>query len=383
MVDEKKRIKIITKNQILKKKFEAIINSVEGFEVQPEGEEQAADLLIFELGSDPDYDFEIVQSMLQSGAAEEVFLTAEKSNPDLLIKAMRVGAREFFAQPIKDEEVKEALRRLRQEGSLIKRIKLSRVINVVGSKGGVGTTTVAVNLATSLVEITGPDSVVLVDMNLATPETPLFLNLKPGYHWGKIAQNITRLDPTFMMSVLNKHSSGVYSFSSSRFSDQETVSPEVVERVINILRRMFNFIVIDSGGVIESTYRRILQLSDIILLVINLTLPCATNAKKILEMFEYWGYPPREKIYLVVNRYLKNSQIPLSDLEESLNHKVFWTIPNDYPNSLAAINKGEPLITLAPKAQLTESFRKLAVMLAGKEQKSVRQKSSFFTRFFS
>ncbi|MCX8011923.1 MAG: P-loop NTPase, partial [Desulfobacterota bacterium] len=258
MVDKKKLVKIITKNQILKKKFEAIIGLTEGFEVQPEGEDQPADLLIFELGSDPDYDFEVVQSLLQSGVAQEVFLTAEKSDPDLLLKAIRVGAREFISQPIKDEEVKDALKKFRQGIGSFKRMRLSRVINVVGSKGGVGTTTVAVNIATSLAEIGEVDSVALVDMNLATPEIPLFLNLRPGYHWGKIAQNITRLDSTFMMSILNKHNSGVYAFASSRISDQETVSPEVIERVINILRRMFSFVVIDSGGIMEPTYRRIL-----------------------------------------------------------------------------------------------------------------------------
>ena len=112
MIDKKKRVKINTKDQTLKKKFEYIISSTDGFEIQPDEDKQAADLLIFELGTDTDYDFHVLQSLLQSGAVNDVFLTSEKSDQALLLRSIRIGAKEFFPQPIKDDEVKQALTKI-------------------------------------------------------------------------------------------------------------------------------------------------------------------------------------------------------------------------------------------------------------------------------
>jgi Flp pilus assembly protein, ATPase CpaE len=198
MLDNKNRVRIDTKDQSLKKKFEYIVSSTGGFEIQPDEDKQPSDLLIFELGTDTDHDFHVLESLLQAGAVDDIFLTSEKSDQSLLLQSMRIGAKEFFPQPIKDDDVKQALKRFREGADSGKRIKLGKLINIMGSKGGVGTTTIAVNLAVSLAEVNANKSVALVDMNMATGEIPLFLDIKPGYHWGEISKNITRLDSTFI-----------------------------------------------------------------------------------------------------------------------------------------------------------------------------------------
>ena len=103
MLDNKRRVKINTKSQAVKKKFESIVSSTGGFEIQTDDDKQPADLLIFELGTDTDHDFHVLQSLLQSGAVNDVFLTSEKSDQPLLLQSIRIGAKEFFPQPIKDE----------------------------------------------------------------------------------------------------------------------------------------------------------------------------------------------------------------------------------------------------------------------------------------
>jgi Flp pilus assembly protein, ATPase CpaE len=130
----------------------------------------------------------------------------------------------------------------------------------MGSKGGVGTTTIAVNLATSLAEITANKSVALVDMNMATGDISLFLDIKSSSHWGEISINVTRLDPTFIMNVLRKHSSGIYLFSSPATPGQAHVSPETVERLLNIMRRMFDFVVVDSGQLLYPTSQKVFKI---------------------------------------------------------------------------------------------------------------------------
>jgi len=383
MLNNTKRVKINTKDQSLKKKFEYIINSTGGFEIQADEDKQPSDLLIFELGTDTDHDFHVLQSWLQSGAVYDIFLTSEKPDQNLLLQSIRIGAREFFPQPIKDDEVKKALKTFREGAESGKRIKLGRLINIMGSKGGVGTTTIAVNLAVSLVEITANKSVALVDMNIATGEVALFLNIKPGYHWGEISKNITRLDSTFIMNVLSKHSSGIYLFASPGTPGHEVVSPEAVERLLNIMRRMFDFVVVDSGQRLDTNSQKIHQISDMILLTTILTVPCIANTKKIFKIYDFWGYPPKGKVKIVVNRYVKNSQLTLRDAEESLAQSILWSFPNDFVTTLAAINQGKPLTAIAPKAEITQSFKKFAASFAGSGQKPATENGSFFKRWFS
>jgi len=383
MLNNTKRVKINTKDQSLKKKFEYIVSSTGGFEIQRDDDKQPSDLLIFELGTDTDHDFHVLQSWLQSGAVYDIFLTSEKYDQALLLQSIRSGAKEFFPQPIKEDEVKNALKTFREGAESGKRIKLGKLINVMGSKGGVGTTTIAVNLAISLAEINANKSVALVDMNIATGEIPLFLDIKPGYHWGEISKNITRLDSTFIMNVLSKHSSGVYLFASPGTPGHETVLPEAVERLLNIMRRMFDFVVVDSGQLLDPISQKILQLSDRIMLIAILTVPCIANTKKIFNIFDFWGYPPQGKVKIVVNRYVKNSQLNLRDAEESLGQSILWSFPNDFQTTLAAINQGKPLTAIAPKAEITQSFKKFAAGFVGSGQKPATGNGSFFKRWFS
>jgi len=275
------------------------------------------------------------------------------------------------------------LKRFREGAESGKRIKLGRIINVMGSKGGVGTTTIAVNLATSLAEITAGKSVALVDMNIATGETPLFLDLHPGYHWGEISKNITRLDPTFIMNILSRHSSGIYLFASAGAPSNESISPEAVERLLNIMRRMFDFVVVDGGQLIDHISQKVLQISDTVLLIAILTLPCIANTKKIFKIYDYWGYPAKGKVKILVNRYLNNSQLTLKDAEATLERIVFWNLPNDFSTTLEAINRGKNLSAIAPRAEITKSFRKLALTFAGREQKPAKESTAFLKRWFS
>jgi len=134
----------------------------------------------------------------------------------LLIRALRCGAREFIPQPVKREEVEAAVKKFLErkkaaEAGDRKSGKRGKIIHVIGSKGGVGTTTVAVNLAASLMKSSyNPDSVVLMDMNSLFGEIPIFLNIQPEFNWAEVARNISRLDSHYLMSILSKHKNGMY-----------------------------------------------------------------------------------------------------------------------------------------------------------------------------
>jgi pilus assembly protein CpaE len=378
------QVKVQTKDQSLAKEIENIIRSVEGFGVQRANDSMRADLLIFELGDDTEKDFQVIHSLLDVDAIDDVFYTSRHSDPSVLVQAMRTGGKEFFSQPIKEKEVRQALEDFRERTEKARHkepVKIGQIIELIGSKGGVGTTTVAVNLAVSLAEMKGAHSVALIDRNILFGEVPLFLEITPNYHWGEITKNISRLDPTFLMNVLSKHSSGVYVLPSpASLNGHDPATPEIMGHLLSLMQRMFDFVVIDGGQSLDETSLKMLEMSDTVLLVSILSLPCLSNTKKLLKLFHTLGYLPKERIKVVINRHLKNPEISVKDSEAAIDEKIFWTIPNDYRRTLSAINQGKPLCELASKAPITKSMRELACVLSKTEEKQEKKGWRFLKR---
>jgi pilus assembly protein CpaE len=184
-------VKLAIRNMELRKKLEVIFRPLQEFELQRPGDNRHPGLLFFELGKDTQKELKLVHSLLHSNVVSEVFLTSANPDPKLLTQAMRSGAKEFFLQPLNEEEVGESLRRFmerREQAEKKEPIQSGKVIMVIGSKGGVGTTTVATNLAVNLVKKERDRSVALVDMNLLFGEVPLFLGIRPNYDWGEIIE---------------------------------------------------------------------------------------------------------------------------------------------------------------------------------------------------
>jgi len=127
-------------------------------------------------------------------------------------------------------------------------------------------------------------------------------------------------------------------------------------------------VIIDGGHSLGRITSKTLEMSDRVLLISIMSLPCLSNTKKLLESFRTLGYPRKEKIKIVVNRYEKNSEISLKDAEESIHSDIFWTLPNSYKTTMAAINQGKPLSDVAPNSSITKSVKRLADTLRGDEE---------------
>jgi pilus assembly protein CpaE len=213
-------------------------------------------------------------------------------------------------------------------------------------------------------------------MNLLFGEIPIFLELKPRYHWGEIAKQIYRLDADFLMNVLTKHPSGVHVLPSPSYFhyDQEEV-PRIMERVLLLAQRTFDVVVIDTGCLLGKLSSKTLEMSNKVLLVCTLSVPCLSNTTKLLESFRSLGHPRKECIRIVVNRYTKNSEISVKEAEEGLQGSVYWTLPNDYQVTMSAINQGKPISEIAPKAPITQSLRGLVNALLEREETEKRKKA--------
>ena len=292
-----------------------------------------------------------------------------------MIQAIRLGVREFFIQPINKEDVERALLKFRDSQEIIvpnsKNIKRGKIIDVMGSKGGIGATTVAVNLAASLIKSKGFPSVALIDMNLLFGEIPIFLNLKSAFNWGEMARNISRADATYLMSILTKHSSGIYVLPSpSGIDGNDAATPEIIAKILEIMAQLFDFIIIDGGQSLDDVSLKILELSDYVFVAAILSLPCLTNVKKLLWTFNSLGFPKSEKVRVLINRYHKKSLISLQEAEKSIEQEIYQLIENDYQTTMSAINQGKPLLAINSRAEITKNFTDLASKLLELEKGS-------------
>ena len=377
MAEGKLSVKLEIKDQKLKSQLETALQKVGGFNIQGLTSKERSELLIFELGDNVEKEFLLIQDMLTSGEVGEVFFASSHSDQAVLRQAIRIGAREFFSTPVEDQEIKLALEGFKgrkEKEAHRETFKDGKIINIMGSKGGVGTTTIAVNLAVSLVEKKSVQSVALIDMNLLFGDIPLFLEIEPKYNWSEITKNISRLDDTFLKNILSVDSSGVCVLPSpSYLSNQNMATPAIMERLLIVMRRMFDFIIIDSGQSLGDISLKILEMSDTVLLISALSLPCLSNTNKLLKTFSDFGVPKKENIKIIINRYLKKSEISVKDAEISLEKKIFWTIPNDYQTTVTAINRGKALAQFAPREEITKNFQQLASELCPESEKQEKK----------
>ena len=369
----------------LREELERIIRDASGFRVQQRPEDKARpDLLIYELGADPDEDFQRIRSLLESNAVSEVFVTSDQKEADLLLKAMRAGAKEFIPQPLDEKEMHAALasfrKRMSQTAAMAPPAHAGRIINVIGAKGGVGTTTVAVNLAMTLADKKQAGSVALVDLNTIFGEIPLFLSLTPIYHWGQIVKDVDRIDSTFLLNTMARHPSGVHVLPSpSYLNGHPPATSEVMNRLLTTMRMTFDFIIVDGGQSLDGSALRAIEMADRIFLITLLNLPCLRNTQNLLKSLASMGLSHGDRISLVVNRYLKKSDITLKEAEESVKADILWSIPNDYKTTMSAINRGKPLNEISPKAEITRKISELAdSLLPGYSQ--LERRGGFLTK---
>ena len=376
-------VKLSVHNQGINKQLATVIRTTRGFEILTQSDIRKPDILIFELTENIDKEIDFVQSLLLKNEVKDIFLTSETSDSGTLMKALRIGVKEFLPQPIDLDDFKKALYRWESQKKADNSAVLnknSHIITTFGSKGGVGTTTIAVNLAVSLAKNDLAPKVCLIDMNTLFGEIPLFLEILPKFHWGEITKNMDRLDNTFLSNIISKHESGIHILPSPAYLNGHIrPTPEMVSSVLDLMKGMYDFIIIDGGQSTDDAILRIVEKSDTLILVSILSLPCLTNTNKLIRSFTDLGYLSIDRIKIVINRYLKKSDISLKDAKKGIGNDLFWVIPNDYQSTMSAINKGKPLLNIAPKANISINFMEFAKSIIA-PQTDMQQKKRF--KFF-
>ena len=395
MAEENKSVSILVdiKSKGVLDSIKDIISNLSGFTLYDKASQfktqESHDLLILETGEEPNRDLHFAHTMKTLGTVRNIFLTSSSKNPDILIEALRIGINEFFPQPINKDDIRSALLKLKAYKDSLRVAdpleKKGKIINVLGTKGGVGTTTVAINLAVSLTELEGAPSVVLVDLKPVFGEISVNLNIEPTFSWLEVIKNIARLDSTYLMGIISRHNSGVFVLPAPvEFTEDYMTYPQALATLLKLMRTMFDYIVIDSGQSLDENSWVIMKNTDVLVLVFVLNLPCIINLKRLLNTLRKQLYQGMEKVEIVVNRVHKNTDITIKDAEESLQKKILCGIPNAYKLSMNAINEGKPLYSLSKGTEIWTKFRELASAISeraviSKQDESVQKKgkSSF------
>jgi len=320
------------------------------------------DVAIICLDEDQEKSLELIKQLGQTAPNCQVIAISASNDGTIILGAMRAGAKEFVTAPVSGEELAAAFERIGQSqaGGSGSKARGCRVISIAGSGGGVGSTSIAVNLGCALA-MDEANSVALIDLDVALGDADVFLDTIPDYTLSDVSQNISRLDFTLLKRSLTKHSSGLYLLPRPvQLQESAMITPDDLKRVVGLLKATFSHVIIDLSKSYSPLDLLALQESEHVFLITQLDLPCLRNVVRLMMSFvEIEGL--REKTRIVVNRVgLDVGQISLKKAKETIGGEIFWQVPNDYRVMSEVRNNGVPLIQQSPKANITQSIVGLA-----------------------
>ena len=288
----------------------------------------------------------------------QIVITSTDYSTDNIVKAMRLGAKEFLPKPLIKDDLKRVL-------TLLQKIEpeeesASKIIAVYSNKGGIGKTTVAVNLAAEIARTTG-DKTALVDLNLQLGDVSTFLNLNPTFDVSYVINNLMDKKKDALIKAFEQYkNTNLYVLSDPNYIEQsECITPQKIEKLFSALKKVFPFIVVDLSSNIDENSLKILDISDLILFTTIVNIPAIRNAQRCLNLFKSRRYL-QDKVKVVLNRYMENDEIKLEDIETTLGEKVYWKIPNNYFSIMEAINKGVTVSEVSTNSNIANSFRDFA-----------------------
>ncbi len=328
------------------------------------------DIGIVAIDADATKAVELLHKLRDTSPECSILVISSSTDGQLILQAMRAGAKEFLTRPVSIEELVTALERITNQhgGRDSGHVQGCQVLAVAGATGGVGATSLAVNIGCALAA-DGGNSVAYIDLDLSLGDADVFLDTIPDYTIVDVVQNLSRLDFTLLKRSMTKHASGLYLLPRPvQLQDIPLVTPDALQRVLGLLKATFSHVIIDLSKAYTSVDMAAIESANRMLLVTQLDLPSLRNVVRLLMSFE--EIPGlKEKVHVVVNRVgLDSGQISMKKAQETIGREIFWQLPNDYRVMVEMRNNGVPLIEQAPRAGITQSIVTLAEELSGADK---------------
>jgi pilus assembly protein CpaE len=317
---------------------------------------------IVTLAAQPEVALRFVERLATECPQTAIICASRDASPDLILRSYRAGARDFLRLPVIAEEFQTVIERTAEFCSTQVEApkKRGRAVAVFSSKGGCGTSFIATNLAAALDAPT-----VLVDLNLQAGDLSLFLGLEPKFSIADLVENRARIDDSLLKSYVMPHTSNLSLLAAPREADlADDIEPEHIFEVLELLRERYDYVVIDPQHTFDAITLSALDQADEVVLVLTLDIPAIRSTQRALALFDRLGYP-RHKVRIVVNRWSKNIDLDLRQVERFLGEKVTGYVQSDYNTAVNSINLGAPLVKSDPTSRIAQEIRQIAASITG------------------
>lgn len=335
-----------------------------------------------------------------SAAAVPVLCISKSDDVEDRIRFLEAGADDVMARPFDDRELEarvDALLLRFQRSSVLGGVAVdrtstaaegSRIIAVYSPKGGVGATTVAVNLACALAA-RHRDRVAIVDLDLEFGQVATHLNVTPRSSlFEAVRDDLTLRDPDALRTLLTAHSSGLLVLASPTGAADRgagatlpRLGRETVSTLLSTLARAVDFVVVDAGSGLDERTELVLELADNIILPVTPEFPALKAVHAFLDHYTETG-SINAKTTFVLNAMYAREILRTRDIEDALGTRIALELPYDPFLYLKAVNEGVPVVIGAPRSRPAERFERLATMVAGEAAPApVEERPSGFRLF--
>jgi pilus assembly protein CpaE len=313
--------------------------------------------LFVDLGHAPHVVLDLLES-LPVGLPLTV-VTGPHTDSSLILRAMHLGVKHFFPTAPSDAELKSVIVDLVRVANPNLADSEGRVVAVMGTKGGVGATVLACQLAASLQEAGG--RAVLVDLNYPLGDVALHFDVDPTYTLMDLARAEQELDATYIRTILKGHESGVQILAApTQMEDAESIRGLHVERLLPILRSEFDWVIVDVSRSWNEASVQALGFADQVLLVTLFDVPTLNHTRQHKKLLEGLALD-NSRVRTVGNRYSKGDAVTVADFKRVLGAEPDALIPNDYATTAESVNQGRPIGQVSSGSALHKAYRQLAL----------------------
>jgi pilus assembly protein CpaE len=297
------------------------------------------------------------------GGSSMVIGTALQADPALIVQAMRSGVQEFLVSPPNAQDFSAAVDRLLRRGRL--EVEQGTTIAVYSAKGGLGTTSIALNVAFGLADANPNGRVALADLVVHGGDLRVMLNLAPAYDVGDLVARVNTIDADLLASILTPSPGGVWVLpSSDRPEIAEMVDSATATTLIAELRKHYAYTILDCEHYLTDRTLAALDAADKIVLVTQLNVAALRGTQRTITLCERLGYGS-DKLLVVVNRHQSSEVLTPSDASTLLNLPIFHLLPNDFRTADGAVSKGVPVGRYDKTSRLAQSYAQLVTKLTG------------------
>src|SRR3984893_1324707 len=342
----------------------------------PDSAELLPDVVFLDLGRDPDPYLAFGAQLRRIRPGVKVVACSSTTPPNhlLLLQAMRSGVQDFLSKPVSPEALKDMLAQFTQQMEIKDHSALEKLIVVMGAKGGVGATTVAVNLGVQLATF-ARKTVALLDFARPLGNVHLLLDLHPRFGVRDAVDNMDRLDSHFFAGLLTRHKSNLEILGGATHPEEwQTIAIPPLERVVNVAQNNFDLVLVDIGSQFSSEWSNVLHMARMILLVAEANVPALWTLERRLLALKGFGINP-ERTRIIINRWHKGDEEVLKSMQKDIKRPIFACLPNDFRKASESVNLGTPLQENNHNNTLSIRYRQIAAQLAGFEAAPTPKKS--------